>query len=106
MGKTTKKSDDNGHWAEIAKSLMGGAFKKMSFDLVIGLKEQWDKFLFKTKSGAVSIIFVVLGLIFIMTGLSFLVGSLFVDVPGAGFIIVGIVLALVGWIVSLIKRMI
>ncbi|MDA3814808.1 MAG: hypothetical protein PF549_00375 [Patescibacteria group bacterium] len=101
-----EKEEEGGHWGEVVTSLLGGAFKKMSLDLVLGLKEQWDKFLFRTKSGAVALIFVIVGLIFTMVGLAILIGSLFGEVPGIGFIIVGIVLALVGWIASLIKKMV
>ncbi len=100
------KNENSSHWGEFAKSLASGFFKKMSFDLVIGFKEQWDKFLFKTKSGMIAILFTVLGLIFIIIGLAIFIGSIFSDLPGAGFVVVGIILALVGWIASLIKRMI
>lgn len=100
------KNENSSHWGEMVKSLANGFLKKMSFDLIIGVKEQWDKFLFKTRSGVIAILFAMFGLVFVAVGLAIFIGSIFQNLPGVGFVIVGVGLALIGWVASLVKKMI
>ena len=100
------KKENNNHWGELAMSFTSGLFKKLSFDLVLGFKEQWDKFMLRTKSEIFAGIFIFLGLIFMMVGLAIFIENVFGEFPGVGFIFVGFIFILAGWLASLIRKMI
>lgn len=105
MSEENKNNEEaKSHWGEVFAALIGGTMKRFSVDLVLGAKERWDRFVLKIKSGLIAGVLIFLGLIFLMGGLAVYIGSLLPTVPGAGFLLTGIIFILAGLIASLIRK--